>query len=95
MPQRYPPYQTCHRYFQRWSRSGAFKAVLEALAADLKKRGGIDLEEAFIDGSFTRAKKGALELAVSGVARARRSWQLQTALVFLSECTWAALRRTR
>ena len=21
-PDRYPPYQTCHRYFQRWSSSG-------------------------------------------------------------------------
>jgi hypothetical protein len=34
------------------------RGVLEALAEDLRSRGGFDLEEAFIDGSFAPAKKG-------------------------------------
>jgi hypothetical protein len=28
MPDRYPPYQTCHRRFQQWIRSGVFERVL-------------------------------------------------------------------
>jgi transposase len=60
LPEQYPPYQTCHRRFQQWVRSGIFRAVLEALAEDLRSRGGFDLEETFIDGSFAPAKKGVL-----------------------------------
>ena len=32
--------------------------VLEALAEDLKERGGLDPSECFIDGTFVVAKKG-------------------------------------
>ena len=35
LPDRYPPYQTCHRYFQEWSRDGPLKRILHALAEDL------------------------------------------------------------
>jgi transposase len=59
VPERYPSYQTRHRRFQQWVRSGVMKGVLEALALDLKIRGALDVEEAFIDGSFAPAKKGA------------------------------------
>ena len=59
VPDGYPSYQTCHRRFQQWVRSGVVKGVLEALAQDLQVRGVLDVEEAFIDGSFAPAKKGA------------------------------------
>ena len=58
LPERYPPYQTCHRRFQEWVRSGILKGVFEALATDLYLRGLLDIQEAFIDGSFASAKKG-------------------------------------
>jgi transposase len=58
LPLRYPPYQTCHRYFQEWCRDGTLKRILHALAEDLHERGGIDISEAFIDGTFAGAKKG-------------------------------------
>lgn len=60
LPDRYPPYQTCHRRFQQWVRSGVMRGVLESLAEDLRTRGGFDVREAFIDGTFASAKKGAL-----------------------------------
>lgn len=68
LPERYPPYQTCHRRFQQWSRAGVFKRILEELAEDLIEHVGIDLAEAFIDGSFAGAKKGATQSA-------RPAWQ--------------------
>jgi transposase len=59
LPERYPPYQTCHRRFQRWVGDGTFERVLEGPARDLKERGKLDLAECFIDGTFIVAKKGA------------------------------------
>src|SRR5690349_18807067 len=84
IPSRYPPYQTCHRRFQQWVADGLLDRLLRALAEDLRKRGGIDLSEAFIDGTHAGAKKGARWLAEHAAARRPRSWQWQTALVFLS-----------
>ena len=84
LPGRYPPYQTCHRYFQQWSRDGTLKRLFHALARDLYERGGIDLSEAFIDGTFAGAKKGALASGKPSAGRGPRSWQSQTAMVFLS-----------
>ncbi|MBZ0135994.1 MAG: hypothetical protein K8I27_06435 [Planctomycetes bacterium] len=64
MPSRYPPYQTCHRWFQDWTEQGVFKQILHALAEDLFERGGIDVTEAFIDGTFASAKKGVWTLGM-------------------------------
>lgn len=52
LPDRYPSYQTCHRRFQEWTRNGTIEKILLALARDLEERGGIDIEESFIDGTF-------------------------------------------
>src|ERR1700730_8937639 len=59
LPEAYPSFQTCHRRFQQWVRSGVMKGILEALALDLELRGAIDVREAFIDASFAPAKKGS------------------------------------
>ena len=95
LPERYPSYQTCHRRFQQWTRAGVFEEILAMLVKDLEERGGIDLSEAFIDGSFAGAKKGGSTSERLNGARAPRSWPLQTAVAFLSPCTWRALRRTK
>jgi transposase len=70
LPERYPPRSTCHRCFQAWSRSGVFAKILTALAEDLRDRGGIDLSEGFIDGTFAPAKKGTLAWARPSGAKA-------------------------
>ena len=84
MPKVYPPYQTCHRYFQYWVRSGTWDKILWHIALDLKERGKIDITECFIDGTFASAKKGALVLEKLNEVRGQRSWRLQTLLAFLS-----------
>jgi hypothetical protein len=60
------------------------ESILKAVAKDLKDRGGLDLKECFIDGTFVPAKKGVQGLEILSGAKVRRSWQWQTALVFLS-----------
>jgi len=69
--------------------------VLETLAEDLQSRGKLDLSECFIDETFVSAKKGASEWERPSGAKARSSWQWQTALVFLSPSTQRVLRRTK
>lgn len=81
LPERYPSYQTCHRRFQQWVRSGIMRGVLQALAEELRTQGRLDVGEAFIDGSFAPAKKGARRLERRSVARGQRSWPWQTATV--------------
>lgn len=84
IPGRYVSYQTCHRYFQLWIKTGVWPKVLRKLAEDLRDRGKIDVTECFIDGTFASAKKGGCILEKLSEAKAPRSWQSQTVMVFLS-----------
>jgi len=95
LPDRYPPYQTCHRRFQQWQRDGTLTRLLHALAEDLRARGKLDLSETFIDASFSSAKKGALLSARLAAEKAVKSWRSQTAMVFLSPAASPALRRMK
>ena len=95
LPDRYPPYQTCHRRFQQWRRAGVIERLLHALAEEVRDRGGLDLSECFIDGTFVIAKKGAAGWDQPSGAKGRSSWPWQTARVFLSPSTWPVLRRTK
>jgi transposase len=95
LPEGYPSYQTCHRRFQTWVHDGTLERVLKALAQDLKGRGGLDLSECFIDGTFIIAKKGEGRWERPRGAKVRNSWQWQTALVFLSPLIPPVLRLTR
>jgi transposase len=92
---KFPPYQTCHRRFQQWVRAGTLGKVLRALAEDLLARGQLDLAETFIDATFAGAKKGAVLLVQHAAARGARSWQLRSAMVFLSPWGLQALRHMK
>lgn len=59
---KYASYQTCHRYLQEWAESGVFQRALEALIKEGESRDLLQLHESFVDGSFVRAKKGAIVL---------------------------------
>lgn len=72
LPDQYPSFQTCHRRFQQWVRSGVMTKIMTALANELAARGAIDVREAFIDASFAPAKKGALRSERQNAERAQR-----------------------
>lgn len=95
LPKKYPPYQTCHRRFQQWVRSGRLEKVLRKLAARLQAEGRLNLEEAFIDATFVAAKKGASGLVLPSEAKGRRSRLSPLATVFLSPSVSRLLRRTK
>ena len=96
LPERYPPCQTCHRRFQQWAEEGVLNGILHALLTlDLKERGGLDLSECFLDGTFVGAKKGEGRWERPSGARVRSPWRWQAPLVFFSPCTRRALIHTR
>lgn len=95
LPKDFPPYQTCHRYFQEWVAKKLMRKILKRLAEDLRDRGELDLTETFIDGSFASAKKGALRSAKPRKVRGPRSWQLRTATVYLSALGLKVLARMK
>lgn len=90
-----PPYQTCHRRFQEWSRNGTLVNLLQVLAEDMQRRGELSLEECFIDGTFVSAKKGGFVWARRNVEKARKSWQFQTKILFQSPSLWRLLLHTK
>lgn len=73
LPDRFPPYQTCHRRFQQWVQDGTLRRIVEMLAAGLGTRGELDLAECFIDGTFVAAKKGAWRWERPSGAKVRSS----------------------
>jgi transposase len=93
LPDKYPPFQTCHRRFQQWVRNGKLEQALKLLAAHLHAKGKLNLEEAFVDATFASAKKGALPSAPPVAARAPRSSLSPLVTVFLSPYLSIALRR--
>jgi transposase len=95
LPPRYGPYQTAHRRFQNWVRSGVMEKLFLTLAAHLKEAGGLDLAECFVDGTFVPAKKGGAASGRPSEAKEPKLWALQTAMVFLSPSGRKALRRLK
>lgn len=99
LPVRYPPYQTCHRRFQRWSREDVLPGMLEQLASDLHSQGEVDLSKCF--GDETSAQKGDARSAYpegtmkpSG-ERIPKLWPSQMLLVFRSPLVYDLLSVAR
>ena len=95
LPEKYPPFQTCHRRFQQWVRFGKLELVLRKLAEHLRAAGKLNLDEAFVDATFASAKKGASPSVPRVGARARRSSLSPLITVFHSPYLWKVLRRTK
>ena len=77
MPEKYPPYQTCHRRFQEWINDGILLKVMMKIALELEDDGALNLAESFIDASFSSAKKGGKKLEKQNAEKVLKSWQLQ------------------
>jgi len=80
------PYQTAHRRFQNWVKSGVMEQLLLTLAQHLQGRWRIGFEECFVDGTFVPAKKGGDKWENQAGQGDQDHGALQTAMVFLSPC---------
>ena len=88
IPDRYPAYATCWRRLGEWERADLWLTLWRAFPKELDKAKQLDWSEAFMDGTFAPAKKGALASAKHAKVRGRSLWYWSTARVFLSECTF-------
>jgi len=88
LPAEFPSPSTCWRRLKQWEEEDVWLRVWRAFLAELDQKGQLDWSEAFADGSFAPAKKGALASARPNAARARSGWWWSTAKVFLWETTW-------
>jgi hypothetical protein len=76
-------------------REGKLEGLLNALAEELHARGKLELEEAFIDASFTGAKKGVSQSGPPSAAKGRKSSLSPMITVFLSPLVSKVLRRMK
>src|SRR5580698_9539876 len=58
LPKEYPSPATCWRRLGEWERRDVWLGLWRAFIAQLDERQQIDWSEAFMDGTFTPAKKG-------------------------------------
>jgi transposase len=95
LPSEYPSPSTCWRRLKLWEEQDVWLDIWRAFLGTLDERKQLNWREAFIDGSFAPAKKGAPESAKPSGARARSGWWWSTAKVFLWESTWTRPRRRK
>jgi hypothetical protein len=95
LPDRYPSYQTCHRRFQQWVRVGVLRSILEILAQALHDQGYLDLQEAFIDGSFAPAKQGGACVGKTKRGKGSKIMAIADRQGLPVAVTWRAPRRTK
>jgi transposase len=59
LPRGYPHPSTCWRRLRRWQESGVWECIRQALLQTLDAEGRLVWSQAFLDGTFVPAKKGA------------------------------------
>lgn len=52
---------TCWRRLSQWSKDGSWELIWRSLLSQLDTQGKLEWAQAFLDGSFVPAKKGAAE----------------------------------
>jgi transposase len=74
LPKEYPSPATCWRRLRDWEDSGVWLKAWHTYLDNLNKDQRLNWEEAFADGSFAPAKKGATELAKPRKERIQSGW---------------------
>ena len=95
LPKQFPSPSTCWRRLRDWEELDIWLDAWRAFLSELDQRGQLDWSEAFADGSFAPAKKGAFASERPNAARERSGWWWSTAKVFLWETTWTRRPRTK
>ena len=88
LPDPYPSPATCWRRLAEWEQADLWLTLWRTFLGELDERGQVDWSEAFLDGTFAPAKKGALASAAHVRVRGQSLWYWSTARVFLSASTW-------
>ena len=95
LPKKYSSPSTCWRRLKLWEEQDVWLSAWRAFLSKLDQRKQLDWSEAFADGSFAPAKKGANASERPKGAKELKLWASQTLLVFLSPLTQPALARMK
>jgi len=95
LPEQYPAPVTCWRRLKLWEEMGVWEKVWRAFLGELDGRGRLDWKEAFIDGSFASAKKGALLWEKRSEGKGQSGWWWRTGRGVLWAPTWLRPRQRR
>ncbi len=74
LPEEFPSPATCWRRLRDWEEQGVWLRIWRAFLAELNEKQPLKWSEAFLDGSFAPAKKGAPQWARPSGARGRSGW---------------------
>jgi len=88
LPGEYPSPSTCWRRLKQWEEEGVWLSAWRTLLGALDREGLLKWDEAFLDGSFAPAKKGARRSVKPSAARERSGWYWETVKVFRWEFGW-------
>lgn len=88
LPKEYASASTCWRRLKEWEEQDVWLRAWRTLLSELDKNEQLDWSEAFVDGSFAPAKKGALASEIPKRVKARSGWWWSTAKEFLWGTTW-------
>jgi transposase len=88
LPDEYPSPSTCWRRLKQWEEEGVWLNAWRTLLGALDAEGLLQWDEAFLDGSFAPAKKGAMQSAKPSAAKAQSGWYWETVKVFRWEFGW-------
>jgi transposase len=78
LPDEFPSPATRWRRLKQWEDEGVWLNAWRALLGGLDAEGLLKWDEAFLDGSFAPAKKGAMPSVQPNVARERSGWYWST-----------------
>ena len=68
------PFSIRHRRVQAWHEAGVIKDLSRAILSEPDHDGILDWEEAFVDATFVRAKKGAQRSERQREGKERSTW---------------------
>jgi transposase len=95
LPDEFPSPSTCWRRLKQWEDEDVWLKAWRALLGGLDQEGLLKWDEAFLDGSFAPAKKGALPSGKPSGTRARSGWYWSTVKVFRWEFGWKVPPRVK
>ena len=95
IPEPLPSGSTCRRRLLLWEEQDLWLDIWRAFLAELDATQKLDWDEAFIDGSFAPAKKGALQSGRPRKAREQSGWWWSTVKVFHLEAISTLPRRLK
>ncbi len=95
LPEAFPSPSTCWRRLRAGEEQEIWLEIWRAFLAELNERQQLNWSEAFLDGSFAPAKKGAAESGKPSGARGRSGWWWSTARAFLGETSFTLRPRRR